>query len=172
MEIRRDRLDQMCYDTFHRAFCKGTVRNYRSHCNMYFKFCQYFRLSPLPADEWQFIRFARYLANFVTSYNTVLNYLSTIRKLHRVGGYSVVQPTAPNLELLLRGIKAELANPVKQSKPITPKILWKIFQVIDVRNVVHVVADTAVLLGFYLFLRSSNLVPHTSEGFQPGVQLA
>lgn len=139
---------------------------------MYLQFCQYYGLRPLPADEWQYIRFARYLANYVTSYNTVLNYLSTVRKLHKIGGYPVVEPGAPNLDMFLRGVKAELANPTRQSKPVTPKILWKIYQVIDTTNKIHVVAYTALLLGFYLFLRSSNLVPQSAAGFQAGVQLA
>lgn len=83
----------------------------------------------------------------------------------------MVQFSAPNLELLLRGIKMELMCAVKQSKPITPRILWEIYQLIDTGNPFHVVCYTALLLGFYLFLRSSNLVPKSVAGFEPGNQL-
>lgn len=126
----------------------------------------------MPADEWQLVRFARYLANYVTSYNTVQNYLSLVKKLHRLAGFKLADPDEPNLALLLRGLKAELANLVRQSKPITPRILWDIYQVISVTDVVDVVCYTALLIGFYLFLRSSNLVPRRADGFQPGIQLA
>lgn len=168
---RRRELDQQCYQTFHRAFCPGTVKNHRSHCNLYKKFCAFYGLRVIPIDALQLVRFARYLANLATSYSTVTNYLSTIKKLHVFAGLDPEQLKSPELELFMRGLKMELALPVKQSKPVTPYLLLKIYQQVNLRDVFEIVAYTAILVGFYLFLRSNNLVPESVLKFQPGRQL-
>ena len=46
-----------------------------------------------------------------------------------------------------------------------PQILLKLSRVVNYRDQVEMVAWTGVLLGFYMFLRKSNLVPDTMTSF-------
>lgn len=54
---------------------------------------------------------------------------------------------------------------------MTPKILKNIYGVMDMSNKLHMVLWTALLTGFLLLLRKSNLVPNTQNCFNPKKQL-
>lgn len=157
--------------TMSRAYRKNTLKNLRSQALIYHRFCVYHNLSMFPATEWQMVRFARYLGNSVTSVETVKNYLAGVRTLHRVGGFRVPDPSEPNLNLLLRGLKFELAHATKQARPMTPRILYMIYQQLRLEDKLELISFAALVLGFYLFLRPSNLVPTTEADFLPGEQL-
>lgn len=165
-------LDDQCYETLQHAYRPGTLRNIRSQALIYSRFCQYYGLNMFPASEWQMIRYARYIANTVISYDTVSNYLSGVRTLHKLGGYYIADlKDSPNLCHILKAIKFELAHPVKQAKPMTPQILRDIYNHVNLQSIQDIVCYTAILLGFYMFLRKSNLVPDTKESFNGKEQL-
>lgn len=124
-----------------------------------------------PASEWQLIRYARYVANMVTSYDTVVNYISGVRTLHRLGGFTVIEFSSANLAHILKGLKHELARPVRQAVPVTPDLLRRMYNWVDMSSVKQIVCYTALLMGFYLFLRKSNLVPESATAFNEGEQL-
>ena len=147
-----------------------TLRSYRSRLNIYFRVCQFYGLQPFPAPEWQLVRFARYLANGVTSYDTVKGYMSTIKTVHEIGAYQYPVDIAM-LKMEMRSIRFELAGPIKKATPITPQILCDIYSVIQLSDPLHVVAYLALVMGFCLFLRKSNLVPETRGTFNPKEQL-
>ena len=137
---------------------------------MYFRFCTYYGLQPFPADEWQLVRFARYVANAVTSYDTVAGYLSSIKRLHELGDFVFPRNTYL-LKLELMAIRRELAHLVKKAPPVTPELLASIFQHMNIQSDQEVAAYTALVVGFTLFLRKSNLVPDSVDGFNPKEQL-
>ena len=60
-----------------------------------------------------------------------------------------------------------MQHTVKQASPITPQILARMSKVVNYRDKVEVIAWTATLLGFYMFLQKSNLVPDAMEKFEP-----
>lgn len=171
MQERRQDLDQECYVTLGQAYRRNTLRNLRSQALIYHRFCVYYGLQPFPASEWQMVRFARYLGNSVTSVETVKNYISGIRTLHSIAGYKTTNTLGPNLTLMIRALKFELAHAVKQAKPMTPRLLFKIYQIIDLSDLTDIIAFAALVIGFYLFLRASNLVPASTGEFKPGEQL-
>ena len=96
--------------------------------------------------------------------------MSTIKVVHEIGDYQFPQKIT-TLQMELKSIRFELAGPVKKATPITPKILCKIHGVIDLHNPLHAVAYFALVIGFCLFLRKSNLVPETRAAFNPKEQL-
>lgn len=165
-------LDQHCYQTLKQGYRPSTLRNIRSQALIYSRFCDFYGLNMFPADEWQLIRFTRYIANTVTSYDTVTNYLAGVRTLHRLAGFSIQDAKdAANLNHMLRALRYELAHPVKQAVPVTPQLLKQMYNHIDLNSRFDLVCYTALLLGFYMFLRKSNLVPDTLQGFNPKEQL-
>ena len=56
---------------------------------------------------------------------------------------------------------------IKQAEPITPQVLLRMSKVVNYRDRIETIAWTATLLGFYMFLRKSNLVPDAMDKFQP-----
>ena len=164
-------LDQQCIEGLSTAFRPNTKRNYKSRFNIYHRFCEFYGEIPFPATEWQLVRFARYLANGVTSYDTVKNYLSSVKRLHELGGYSFPSHPLNFLELELRSIRYDLAGPRRKAAPVDPTLLMKIHSRVDMNNDRHVVSYTALVVGFTLFLRKSNLVPDTAKSFNPNEQL-
>lgn len=109
------------------------------------------------------VRYAHYIANTVVSYETVVNYLSGVRRLHELAGYEAPGAQEPNMKLMMCALKLELAHPIKQAEPVTPELLRA--------DHTRMVCFTALLVGFYLFLCKSNLVPDGEKKFDPQKQL-
>lgn len=170
-EARLEQLDEHCYETMRRSYQPSTLKNIRSQALIYNRFCEFYGLKMFPATAWQMVRYARYIANTVTSYDTVMNYLSGVRKLHALGGFEVPAADDPNLRHIMRAIRLELAHPIKQAEPVTPHLLRCIYEHVDLHSPFDLVCYTALLVGFYLFLRKSNLVPESVKEFNPCKQL-
>ena len=67
----------------------------------------------------------------------------------------------------LRGLRAQLARPPHQKLPITVDHLCKFFKFLDMKNVKHLAAWSAMLLAFFGCFRLSNLVPTAKKDFDP-----
>ena len=165
------RLDEKCYDIMRLAHRLNTRRNKRSQASIYQRFCDTHDLNEMPTDEWQLVRYAVYTAERVTSHGTVANYVGGIRQLQHTAGYDTPAADSPNLRLILQGIKSYLAKPVRQATPITIDMLQQISTKVDFSNQYQVCGYSALLTGFYLILRSSNLVPSSTPNFNPAEQL-
>ena len=71
----------------------------------------------------------------------------------------------------MKGIRRQLQHHIKQAAPMTPHTLEKILTVVNFNDQKQLVCWVALLFGFHLFLRKSNLVPDT-EVHQPKFQLS
>ena len=65
-----------------------------------------------------------------------------------------------------------MQHSVKQAAPISPLILADIYQMLDFQNEVDIVFWATILLGFFMMLRSSNLVPKSASSFSQLKQLS
>ena len=165
-------LDEQCYAYMKQGHRPSTRRNKRSQATIYQHFCKTHGLSEFPADEWQYVRYVAYTAERVTSAGTVENYVAGVRTLHKIAGYQTPSTLAPNLNLIMDGIKAHLAKPVNQVTPMTEEILKNISGIVTYNNSFEFCVFSTMLTGFYLVLRSSNLVPLSSVQFNPKEQLS
>ena len=104
----------------------------------------------MPVDEWQMVRFARYLANGVSSYDTVSGYISTIKRMHELAGVKYPENTHL-LKLELMSIRRELAHLLKKAPPITPELLVKIHRKVMPVFGQDVTVYAAIVVGFTLF---------------------
>ena len=59
---------------------------------------------------------------------------------------------------------------VKQAAPMTPQLLLRLSRVVKFTDDTELVAWTATLLGFHMFLRKSNLVPDTMDTYDMSQQ--
>ena len=128
-------------------------------------------LQEFPADDWQLVRYATYTAEHVTSHGMVINYVLGVHSLQTLAGFWSPTLSSPNLKLVLDGIKAELAKPVNQATPMTLEILKEVALLVNYDNEFEHTVFAAMLTGFYLVVRSSNLVPTSTEQFNSHEQL-
>ena len=170
VHVRQQRLLQQSIDTLENGYRITTTRSYRSRMNGYIRFCTFYRYKAMPTDEWTLIQFSRYLANGVTAYETVKGYLSTIKKCHELAEIPFPD-RCPILRHHMMAIKKELARPVHKASPITPQDLLQMYTKMDRRDIVQVTCYAALVIGFTLFLRKSNLVPDTRNSFNAKEQL-
>lgn len=145
-------------------------RNLLTHSNKYREFCNILSVIPFPITEQNLCRYMAYLTFSLTSSESVMNYVSGLKKLH---AYARVPFPAwtPYVSTVFQGVKRLLAHQVQQSRPITPEILKRIAMHVNKHDPNQVVKFTALVLGFYLFLRSSNLTCKTQTTFDPNKNL-
>lgn len=129
-----------------------------------------YALMPFPADELQMRRYAQHLSEKVKSIGTINNYVSAVKTFHQL-----VSEKPPNMKQYLvtrtlKGLKTVMARPVRQAAPITPKLLYKMYEFVNFKDQQQMVAWVAILYGFHMLLRKSNLVPDSV--FDPSRQLS
>ena len=115
---------------FSSGLASSTSKVYSAALNHYFKFCNHYSLSTLPASEQLLCRFVTYLALDHVSVNSLRVYLSAVRQLHLQ--HHLTPPiiaAMPHLQQVLRGIKISQAKSpnsaaIPRSRlPITPALL-------------------------------------------------
>lgn len=142
----------------------GSWRNLVTHSNKYREFCNLLNIIPFPISEQNLCRYMAFLTFSLMSADSVLNYITGLKKLHAFARLKFPEIT-PYTRTVFQGVKRLLAHHVQQSEPITPEILKRISEHVNMNNHKEVVMFTALVLGFYLFLRSSNLTCKTQTSF-------
>lgn len=144
----------------------GSWNNLVTHSKKYQKFCQLLHIAPFPISEQNFCRYMAYLTFSLTSADSVLSYLSGVKKLHAYARVPMPH-LSPYVDTVFSGIKRSLAYQIHQAEPVTPQILKQISASVDHSDCKQVVCFTALVVGFYLFLRASNLTTWTQTSFNP-----
>ena len=150
---------------------KGTCKNHRTHHKAYLRFCEEYKFSPFPADDWRYCQFAQYLAWEDKVPNTCSNYTSTVRHLHRLQRMPCPEPSQVHFRLLTNGLQRQCKKPVKQAEPLTHQTLMQLYPYVDLTQELHVVVWVVLLVGFTLILRVSNIGPEVRKDFDPDQHL-
>lgn len=103
--------------------------------------------------------YAQFLSRSFKSSHSIKNYLSGVKTMHHLLGYSTDHINEFLLNLGLRGIARSHPHLVRQAEPITPEILLKMYVYFDMKNPTDTVYWCLFLFAFFLFARKSNLVP-------------
>lgn len=149
-----------------------TLQNMKSQLNVYYQFCDTYRLPTFPADNNQIVRFATFLYKYRgVSPSSINNYISTIRSIH--GLLNLQQPDLEQyaVKAFLRGLRARHSRPKKQAVAIDPQMFRAIYQYVDTSDNLQMVAWVVALMGFHLLLRASNLTSTSRTNFDPEVNL-
>ena len=160
-------LDIQVAQTKGEALKESTKKNLLTHLKAYEKFCNRYLLQYFPCDTQQLCRFGQHLSSTFQSPDAVGNYISGIRTCLALLGLEVPPAQDKQMQMFLQGLKRIMAHAVKQAAPITPEILLRLSRVVNYQDQVEMISWVGVLLGFYMFLRKSNLVPDTMDTFQP-----
>ena len=103
--------------------------------------------------------YAEFLAQKLASPKSVRNYLSAIVTYHNYLGLQAPALSNFQYQLMLRALPLTMRHFPSQKLPITPDIMCKICLVCDGLGAIGAILKVAFTLGFFGFLRQSNL-PH------------
>lgn len=129
-------------------------------------FCFHFGLSYLPASTETLSLYTQFLSRSFKSTQSIKNYVSGVKSMHFLLGYSVDHINDFLINLGLKGIARLNPHSVKQAEPITPEILLNMASKLDFSCTADKVFWFLFLFAFFLFARKSNLVPTTKEDFK------
>ena len=126
-------------------------------------FCVYFGLSYLPTTTEVLSLYSQFLSRSLKSVQSIKNYLSGVKTMNLILGYSIEHINSFIINLGLKGIARLHPYCIKQAEPITTNILLQIFDILDMTKSENIVYWCLFLFAFYLFARKSNLVPTSKQ---------
>ena len=111
-----------------------------------------------------YVDYGQYITNQGRAPGTVANNISIIRTLHALKGFKNVDLYDITLKLCLKGLVNLSDHVIRRAEAMTPQLLFKISKLVDRTNKRQVACFTAILMGFFLLLRKSNMVPDSRYG--------
>lgn len=140
------------------AYAAGTHKNHRTQWRSYLYFCLHFKLAFLPASISTISLYCQFLSRSMTP-PSVRNYLSGVKLLHVMLGYSFPDLSTHEIQVTLRGIDRLAQHCPLRAPPITPQLLGLLVSVGHFLDPIDVTFSCAFVFAFFLFARISNLVP-------------
>ena len=165
VKVKRRQLNEDCRKMIRSGSAPGTRANHKTHRTAYMKFCNEYYYKPFPATEWRYCQFAQHLANQNKVPETVVNYVGTVRVMHRLKELPCPQANQIHYKLLTEGLKKTCKEPVRQVHPMNHQTLSMLYDHVDFSVELEAVAWVAVLVGFTLVLRVSNIGPDARTNF-------
>ena len=141
------------------AFAEGTNKNLKIQWETFLLFCLYFSLTYLPVNTETLSLYAQFLSRSFKSIQSIKNYISGVKTMHYLLGYSTSQINDFLINLSLRGMERVKQHLTKQAKAITPEILISMHKHFNFSDPADTVFWCLFLFAFFLFARKSNLVP-------------
>ena len=111
--------------------------------------------------------YIEYLTSFLSSPQTIRNYVSGVRTWHlRIAGHSAALDS-PQVKDMFRAIDRTLRHVPDRKLPITQDILATLVHSTPVLGTLAPAMKVALLFGYYGFLRQSNIAPRAPHLFSP-----
>lgn len=159
------RLDNIVSYFRQHTYAESTKKTYNKYLKSYLDFCDKFSIAPVPLSPMNLARYVAHLSDRLC-YNSLSNYISIIRLLHREAG--VDSPLdCFYIDTVLKGAKRALGSNTNRKLPITPLVLRDIFSLLDLSCSQDLCFWAACLVAFFSFLRKSNLFPPSTSTFNP-----
>ena len=122
----------------------------------------------MPADTETLCLYSQFLSRSFKSTSAIKNYISGIKTMHYLLGFSVDHINDFLVNLSIRGIARLQPHCPKQAKAITPEILLKFSTLLNLSDPKDSVFWCLFLFAFFLFARKSNLVPTSKSDLKNG----
>ena len=159
----RQVLENDLHETQRQSFGKGTVQNLLSQWRAFYAFCNIYVIYVWLVTAHVLCLFAQFLSYNFKSPNSIVNYLNGVRTLHLLTNFPVPDMKDFEVRITVKGLRHCLKHRVKQAFPITPLIFGQIHGLLNLRKKFDVVFWSSLLLGFFLMVRASNLVPRVGK---------
>ena len=141
------------------AYAEGTRKNLRIQWESFVLFCVYFKLCFLPASTDTIQLYAQFLSRSFDSVSSIRNYLSGVKTVHHLLGFTFEDINQFLINFTLKGISRLKCHTVKQAYPVTPLLLFRMYKSLDFDVAENRVYWCLFLFAFFLLARKSNLVP-------------
>ncbi|XP_035661807.1 uncharacterized protein LOC118406058, partial [Branchiostoma floridae] len=158
--------------TQRQAFAQSTQANHRTHFKAYLLFCGFFHQEPIPATPHLLSCYAQFLSKSIRSPSTISHYLSSVKLLHQLNGHYDLTLDHFELRQTLKGIERALQHRPREHHPVTPEFLSQLHGFLNHQDPKDATIWAVLLLGFFTFLRKSNLVPSSAATFDPRKHLS
>ena len=149
------------------SYVPGTWKNYKSRWHTHALFCSFYQFKLVPIRMDKLCSFIVFMFRSTKCFGTILGYVSALKVLQQLHGFSIAPFSNFTFTLLLKSLKRNSPQIPQSKLPITPEILLKIYSLINIKNAHHIVYWTSFLLGFYTLFRKSNLVIPSVKTFDP-----
>ena len=146
------------------GYAKGTYSSYRRSWKEFRKFQSDFNL-PKSIDVQQLCAFAVLLSSRIRSAETIKNYLQGVHAIACLKGKMCPDLTVKPIKQTIKGLRVKLAFTSRQAAPLTPEMLKQMYDRVDHSDPTQVALWAATIVGWWLLLRKSNLVPNTLSDF-------
>ena len=147
------------------AWAPGTIKNMQTQFDLFVKFCSAFQYQSLPASHETLCAFMQFLSRDFESPGAIKNYVVGVKWFHVLAGMETSQFDHVSVKLVQKGIARLKKHKPKQALPLTPAILDDIHRLLNLASVNDATFWTALLFGFFLMARKSNLVPDSVKKF-------
>ena len=102
------------------AFREGTRANQRRQINLYLAFCAHYNIRDINPTSDTVAMYIAYLTHRMSSSQSVANYMSGVRLLHKLVGVDAPALRAYDMHLMMRSAKICLRRPELRRLPFTP----------------------------------------------------
>ena len=109
--------------------------------------------------------FIALLSFSVKSHHTVNNYLTALRRLHVFCHFDTSAFDDIHVKLTQKGLEKSMVHLPHRKAPLTPAILLQFYCHLNMCDSAHFALWCALLVGFFSFFRTANLVPRSFEKF-------
>ncbi len=147
------------------AFRPGTKQNHQTMINTYTKFCKEFNRRAINPSTKTILCYLEYQTKKMQSPKTVNNYWSAVKFLHILLKAPFDRAEDIEIRLMLKSISLTKRHISHQMLPLTKKHIASMCAILDTQGDRGLVVKTALLIGFFAFLRVSNLCPARAECF-------
>ena len=158
MAASEETLDSLVGSFAYAATSKSTKSTYRSQLAAYYKFCERYGYTPVPASSVTLCRYIAYLS-LTLKPTSIQQYLGVIRLVHNCCGLPNPLENDYQIKSVLKGVRRVKGNLVNRKLPMTLDILLGIKSCLELK-LSHDASFWAVcLIAFFGMLRKSSLFP-------------
>ena len=165
------------------ALSAATRRNYHSVWNTYLKFCDFYKLQPFHALPSTIAAFITLVSFSVKSHHTINNYrtgachntshqpgveqICALRRLHVFCHLDASAFDDIHVKLTQKRLEKSMTHIPHCKAPLMPSILFHFHAHLNLRDSAHLALWCALLVGFFTFFRTANLVTQAINSFSP-----
>ena len=148
------------------SYATRTRQSYRTHRKCYLRFCAMLHYNPVPASTPVICRYAAFLAR-THKFNSIKQYMNIIRLMHLE--WDLPNPLENNFHIqhVLRGVRRNIGDCVTQKLPITPAMLHRIRNTLDLSQARDANVWAICLVLFFGLLRKSSVLPVSRSLLSP-----
>ena len=164
-------LSQRAATRIQSAFRPKTQRCYKMLFRTFVAFCVFVNLSLKKVNGKNVISFLEYLAQQNTSVHMLANYVAAIKANFIIYNLDKSCATDPKIKYFLKSVRINRPLAVPRRNIMSVKVLKHLVSLCD-GLVMGFVYKAVFLVGFFGFLRLSNIAPHSLTSFDASRHLA